>query len=58
MQSNYYGRAPYLIDPVLGFKSITAGTSIDIEFAYGCAISGTDESDFTAAIELASVADV
>ncbi|CAM4929077.1 unnamed protein product [Rotaria socialis] len=58
MQSNYYGRAPYLIDPVLGFKSITAGTSIDIEFAYGCAISGTDESGFTTAIELASVADV
>ncbi len=26
MQGNYYGRAPFLIDPVTAFKSLTAGT--------------------------------
>jgi beta-glucosidase-like glycosyl hydrolase len=25
MQGNYHGRAPFLIDPVTGFKNITAG---------------------------------
>lgn len=25
MQSNYYGKAPYLVDPVTGFKSVTQG---------------------------------
>jgi beta-D-xylosidase 4 len=29
MQSNYHGQAPYLIDPITGFKSITQGL-IDI----------------------------
>jgi hypothetical protein len=26
MQGNYHGRASFLIDPVTGFKSLTAGT--------------------------------
>jgi beta-glucosidase-like glycosyl hydrolase len=25
MQGNYYGRAPFLIDPITGFKNLTAG---------------------------------
>ncbi|CAF1022487.1 unnamed protein product [Rotaria sordida] len=76
MQSNYYGQAPYLIDPITGFKSVIgglintvilsivrfmlffAGRSIDVEFAYGCAISGTDESGFAAAIQLARQSDI
>jgi beta-D-xylosidase 4 len=29
MQSNYHGKAPYLIDPITGFKSVTQGL-IDI----------------------------
>ena len=57
MQSNYYGQAPYLIDPITGFRSITRG-SIDVQFAYGCAISGMNQSGFAAAIDLAHQSDV
>ncbi|UJR16933.1 hypothetical protein I4U23_003831 [Adineta vaga] len=58
MQGSYFGKAPFLIDPVTGIKALTAGKSIDIQFAYGCKINGTDESGFSAAIELAKTADV
>ena len=34
------------------------GKSIDIEYAYGCQISGTNQSGFAAAIELARLSDV
>jgi beta-D-xylosidase 4 len=34
------------------------GKSIDVEFSYGCRISGNDETGFASAIELARVADV
>ena len=34
------------------------GKSVDVEFAYGCQISGTNQSGFAAAIELARASDV
>ena len=58
MQGDYFGQAPYLIDPILAFKSIVEGKSIDVENATGCQISGTDDSGFSAAIELARLADI
>jgi hypothetical protein len=58
MQGNYFGTAPYIIDPITGFKSIVEGKSIDVEFSFGCQISGSDESGFAEAIELARQADV
>ncbi|CAF3730469.1 unnamed protein product [Rotaria socialis] len=39
MQGNYYGKAPYLIDPITAFKSLIANRSIDIESVAGCQIS-------------------
>jgi hypothetical protein len=58
MQGNYHGPAPYLIDPITGFKSVTAGRSINVEHAFGCHISDTNHSGFPAAIELARQADL
>ncbi|CAF1031111.1 unnamed protein product [Rotaria sordida] len=58
MQGNYHGKAPYLLDPITGIESITTGKSINVKFSYGCSISGTDESGFASAIELARLADV
>jgi hypothetical protein len=58
MQGNYYGRAPFLIDPVTAFTGITMGHSITISFAEGCKITGNDQSGFSAAIELAKSSDV
>ena len=34
------------------------GKSIDVEFSYGCRISGSDQTGFAPAIELARLADV
>jgi beta-D-xylosidase 4 len=58
MQGNYYGRAPYLIDPVTGFQGITQGHSINISFAYGCKITDGDQSGYAEAIALAQASDV
>ncbi|CAF3398343.1 unnamed protein product [Rotaria socialis] len=58
MQGLYHGRAPFLIDPVTGFKNLTAGTLINIEHARGCGISSYNEKDFAAAIELARTSDI
>ena len=58
MQGNYYGKAPYLIDPITAIKNITAGRSTNVQFARGCNISDPDQSGFAAAIELAKSADV
>ncbi|CAF5119153.1 unnamed protein product, partial [Rotaria sp. Silwood1] len=58
MQGSYYGKAPFLIDPVTAIKAITTGKLIDVEFAYGCKIKDPDQSGFSAAIELAKLADI
>ncbi|CAF2121148.1 unnamed protein product [Rotaria magnacalcarata] len=58
MQVNYYGKAPYLIDPITAFKSLIANRSIDIESVAGCQISGNNTSDFSSVIQLAQQADV
>ncbi|CAF4917292.1 unnamed protein product [Rotaria sp. Silwood1] len=58
MQGNYYGKAPFLIDPITEFQGVTEGYSINITFAYGCKISDDDQSGFAAAIELAQSSDV
>ncbi|CAF3241313.1 unnamed protein product [Rotaria socialis] len=58
MQGLYHGRAPFLIDPVTGFKNLTAGKLINIEYARGCGISSYNEKDFAAAIELARASDI
>jgi beta-D-xylosidase 4 len=58
MQGNYFGRAPYIIDPVTGFQNVTQGQSITIQMQHGCKISGNDQSGFAAAIELAKNSDV
>ncbi|CAF1252537.1 unnamed protein product [Adineta ricciae] len=58
MQGSYFGKAPFLIDPVTAIKALTTGKSIDVQFVYGCKINGSDESGFSAAIELARTADV
>ncbi|CAF0962663.1 unnamed protein product [Didymodactylos carnosus] len=56
-QGNYYGAAPYIINPIVGFQAVTAGKDIDVQFAYGCEIAGTDTSGFEAALQLARSAD-
>ncbi|CAF5139904.1 unnamed protein product [Rotaria sp. Silwood1] len=58
MQGNYYGQAPFLIDPITAFQGVTQGYSINISFAYGCKISDSDQSGFAAAIELAQSSDI
>ncbi|CAF3423500.1 unnamed protein product [Rotaria socialis] len=58
MQGIYHGQAPFLIDPVTGFKNLTAGNFINIEHARGCEISSHNEKDFAAAIELARSSDI
>ncbi|CAF2552210.1 unnamed protein product [Rotaria sp. Silwood2] len=58
MQGSYFGKAPFLIDPVTAIKAMTTGKLIDVEFAYGCKIKDPDDSGFSAAIELARSADI
>ncbi|UJR08239.1 hypothetical protein I4U23_012512 [Adineta vaga] len=58
MQGIYHGRAPFLIDPLTGFKNLTSGKSIDIVYARGCGMSHHDERDFAAAIRLAQTSDI
>jgi hypothetical protein len=58
MQGNYFGVAPYLISPYMGFNATVQGYSIQISYAVGCTIADDDESGFPAAIELARTADV
>jgi beta-D-xylosidase 4 len=58
MQGNDNEKAPYLIDPITAFLGVTQGHSITISFAHGWNINDTDESGFTAAIELAQPADI
>ncbi|CAF1318287.1 unnamed protein product [Adineta steineri] len=58
MQGIYHGRAPFLIDPITGFKNVTAGNFIDIQHARGCGISSHNEKDFAAAIKLAQSSDI
>ncbi|CAF2552251.1 unnamed protein product [Rotaria sp. Silwood2] len=58
MQGSYFGKAPFLIDPVTAIKAMTAGKLIDVEFVNGCKIKDPDESGFSAAIELARSADI
>ncbi|CAM4775768.1 unnamed protein product [Rotaria magnacalcarata] len=58
MQGNYYGKAPFLIDPINGFQAAIQGYSINISFAYGCKISDVDQSGFAEAIELARLSDI
>ena len=58
MQGNYYGAAPFLLDPVTAFKGLVQGHSISVNFAYGCKISDGDQSGFAAAIDLAQSSDV
>ncbi|CAF0892301.1 unnamed protein product [Adineta steineri] len=58
MQGNYFGNAPFLISPLLGFELITQSHSINISYAIGCKITDGDESGFAAAIELAKSSDI
>ena len=58
MQGNYYGKAPFLIDPITGFKGLVQGYSITVNYATGCKISDGDQSGFAAAIALAQSSDV
>ncbi|CAF1107156.1 unnamed protein product [Adineta steineri] len=58
MQGNYFGNAPFLISPLLGFELITQSHSINISYAMGCKITDGDESGFAAAIELAKSSDI
>ncbi|CAF0790958.1 unnamed protein product [Adineta steineri] len=58
MQGNYFGNAPFLISPLLGFELITQSHSINISYAMGCKITDNDESGFAAAIELAKSSDI
>ena len=58
MQGIYHGTAPFLIDPINGFKNITAGKAITIAQARGCNVAGRDEREFRAAIELARSSDI
>jgi hypothetical protein len=58
MQGNYFGRAPYLIDPVTAFQNVTQGHSINVSFAHGCNINDQDQSGFAEAISLAQGSDV
>jgi hypothetical protein len=74
MQGNYYGRAPFLIDPITAFLGLTQGNdiqkkffsifvlfqglSINVSFAHGCNISDNDQSGFSAALELAKSSDI
>ncbi|CAF1005974.1 unnamed protein product [Adineta steineri] len=58
MQGNYFGNAPFLISPLLGFELITQSHSINISYAMGCKITDSDESGFAAAIELAKSSDI
>ncbi|CAF3013227.1 unnamed protein product [Rotaria sp. Silwood2] len=57
MQSSYHGPAPFLISPLMAFNTITSNKSINIQYAFGCQISGTNQTDFAEAIELARRAD-
>lgn len=58
MQGDYFGKAPFLISPLAAFQTLVSGKSIDIEYAFGCEISGTNQSGFAEAIELARQADI
>lgn len=58
MQGNYHGTAPFLIDPINGFKNLTAGKSINIAHVRGCDVSGRDKLGFQAAITLARSSDI
>ncbi|CAF4894491.1 unnamed protein product [Rotaria sp. Silwood1] len=58
MQGIYHGQAPFLIDPVTGFKNLTTGKLINIEHARGCGITHYDKKDFAAAIKLAQSSDI
>jgi hypothetical protein len=58
MQGNYFGRAPYLIDPLSAFQNVTQGLSITVAFAHGCNINDKDQSGFQEAINLAQSSDV
>ena len=58
MQGNYYGKAPYLIDPLSAFQNVTQGHSITVSYARGCNISDQDQTGFAAAISLAQSSDV
>lgn len=54
MQSNYAGKAPYLISPLQGF--LNAG--FDVSYVQGTEINSTDTSGFSAALEAAEEADL
>ncbi|CAF0841119.1 unnamed protein product [Adineta ricciae] len=58
MQGNYFGKAPFLLDPVTAFRGLATGHSINVSFAYGCKIADGDQSGFSEAIELAKSSDV
>ncbi|CAF4633238.1 unnamed protein product, partial [Rotaria sp. Silwood2] len=58
MQGSYFGKAPFLIDPVTAIKAMTAAKLIDVEFVNGCKIKDPDESGFSAVIELARLAGI
>ncbi|CAF2528884.1 unnamed protein product [Rotaria sp. Silwood2] len=58
MQGSYFGKAPFLIDPVTAIKAMTAGKLIDVEFVNGCKIKDPDKSGFSAVIELARLAGI
>ena len=59
MQGIYHGTAPFLIDPVTGFKNLTAGkTKVNVQYARGCDVTGRDEREFAAALDLARSSDV
>ena len=52
MQGNYFGQAPYLISPLQALQE--AGYTV--QYSAGCAVNGTDESGFAAAIATAQQA--
>ena len=58
MQGIYYGQAPYLTSPLMGFQNLTSGLPVNVSFAFGCEINSTDQSGFAEAIELARSSDV
>lgn len=53
MQSNYHGRAPFLISPSQGLSNF----STNVKSVEGCKISGTDTSGIKEAVTAASEAD-
>jgi beta-glucosidase-like glycosyl hydrolase len=55
MWGNYYGRAPFTVTVLDGIRKSFPG---QVNYAFGCSVTGNDTTGFDAAVKVATISDV